>query len=277
MSGLIQEYFGLLSATGRSPATIRTYRAHLNQFSKWAKQAYGHCNWLEIDEAAIQSYVDYLQDLSLVESSINDELRVLKAYYSQLVSGGRMNYNPAAGVPFIDEPITGPRILTKAESFVLDRALLEMKNRRNACIVLTMKLAGLRTSEVIVLKPDDVVITQGKGFLVIRGTTFRRTVPMCKVLTHELGSYLHKERSLSKWLFPSYDEEPLTTRGVQHLVTILGNQLNIKGLTAQSLRNSYSKKLLDFGIHPDEVARLIGVARLNPRLLPGTGGGGERP
>lgn len=266
MSGFIQEYFELLSATGRSPATIRTYQSHLNQFSKWVRKTFGHCNWLEIDEATIQAYINYLQSLDLMESGINHELRALKIYYSHLVSEGRMAYNPAADIPFIDEPVTGPRILTKTESFVLDRALSQMKNRRNGCLILTLKLAGLRTSEVITLKPDDVKITGHKGFLIIRGTT-ARTVPMSKFLISNLGPYLMKERSLSTWLFPSSGEEQLTPRAVQHLLKLLGAQLNIKGLTAQCLRNSYAKKLLDLNIHPDTVAKLIGVSRINPQLL----------
>ncbi len=119
--------------------------------------------------------------------------------------------------------------------------------------------AGLRVSEVVKLKPED--IDTGRKLIHVKDAKGRkdRYTMLSDVALETTRSYL-KEYGQSKWLFPSHDKgKHITTRAVEKIFTNACKKANIKkNVTVHSLRHSFATHLLESGTDLRYIQELLG-------------------
>lgn len=266
---MIDEYFAHLAAMGKSPDTIKTYKTQLNKFFKWMEETGGTTDPKEIGSADVSEYRNYLQELNKKPATVNTARAVLEAFCAWMVSEGHMERNPVSKVRKVEQVQEAPKWLNKSERSRLLRVLEKEKDIRNIAIIHTLLLAGIRASELVVLKHDDILIKDRKGTIVIRkgkGNKWR-TIPIERDLREWLGRYMTEVHPTGKWLFPSQRGERLTYIGLYQLVQAIGEKAGIESLTPHMLRHTYCHDLIARGVDIGKVAVLAGHSKLETTLL----------
>ena len=138
------------------------------------------------------------------------------------------------------------------------------KSERDRLIALVGLGAGLRCSEIVRLRVEDVDVA-GQVLFVRLGKGKRdRYVPMPLLLANALRVWIGDR--LTGWVFPSprKADRPLTTRAVQYLVGRLKVAARIvRRCSPHTMRHSYATDLLRNRADITEVQRLLGHSSPN--------------
>ncbi|AUM64305.1 hypothetical protein C0R09_07035 [Brevibacillus laterosporus] len=267
---MINEYLNRLAAVGKSDNTIKTYRRQLTSFFTWLESNSDCSDPKSITSIDAVEYRRYLQETkNLKPASINTALATIEAFCIWMQKEGYINHNPLADVKRVEQVQEAPKWLTKNEKYRVIRTALNEKNKRNAAIILTLLMAGPRAEELINLKPEDVLISERKGSLVIRSGkgNKRRVVPIPNDLRKCLGEYLVMENATGKWLFRSQRADQLTYDGLYNLCVTIGKKANVEALTPHVLRHTYGHDLVVSGVRIDIVAKLMGHSKIDTTLI----------
>jgi site-specific recombinase XerD len=153
-----------------------------------------------------------------------------------------------------------PTVLSRDEVL---KFLDAIPNRKHRTLLTTCYAAGLRVSEVTVLKVSDIdstrrviFVRQGKG-------KKDRLVPLSQVLLVLLRQYWSEERP-REWLFPAERTgEPLSARSVNRVCKHALQRAGIaKKASVHTLRHSFATHLLDAGTNVRVIQLLLGHGSL---------------
>jgi len=158
-----------------------------------------------------------------------------------------------------------PIVLSKPEVLKLLSAITNLKHLAMLSLLYS---AGLRISEVVVLKSADIdssrmVINIRKG----KGGKDRQAILSKKVLLI-LRNYFKKYRPVP-WLFPGKSKlSPLSTRAVQHAFALAKKKAGIiKSVSPHTLRHSFATHLIEAGTNILLVQQLLGHEKLKTTLI----------
>lgn len=118
--------------------------------------------------------------------------------------------------------------------------------RRDAALLATMLLAGLRVHEAVKLRRDAVQEEHGKLRLVFAGKGGRvRTVTLPPTGARLLRGWLADPKAHPHWVFPGRRNEHLSIRAAQDIVYKRCRQAGLPGwLHAHSLRHTFASTLM---------------------------------
>ncbi|TLN00650.1 integrase [bacterium] len=266
---MIKVYLGHLIAEGKSEQTIKTYRLQLTKFFEWLKAQGGSDDPKETTSIDAVEYRNFLQEAGKKPATVNTALASIEAFCKWMQDEGYISHNPLAKVKRVDQVQEPPKWLTKNEKYRVIRAAMREKSKRNTAIIFTLLFAGLRVSELVSLKPDDVSLSERKGIIIVRAGkgNKRRVVPIPRDSRECLGEYLTGDRATGTWLFGSQRGEQLTVKGVQHLCTAIGKKADVEGLTPHVLRHTYCHDLVAKGVNIGWVAQVAGHAKVDTTMI----------
>lgn len=272
---MIDAYLDSLQAQGKSTATIKTYRTQLSLFFRWLEGKGYESNPKEITQFDIADYRNHLQEQGRLPRTVNTALAAIEAFCKWLVDEGHITFNPADRVKRIKQVTEPPKWLTRSERARLLRVAEREKDMRNTVLVLTLLMSGLRASELVNLKHDDIIIGERKGSIVVRHGkgNKRRTVPIERDLRNWLGKYITEVHPTGEWLFPSQRGERLTYDGLHSLCRNIGEKAKIDGLTPHMLRHTFGHELASRDVPLQVIASLMGHDSINTTMIyttPGT-------
>jgi site-specific recombinase XerD len=189
--------------------------------------------------------------------------RVSFSQLNQVTAGLRFFYAVTLGrpdvvhrLPYGKRPKTLPTVLAPDE---VTRLFEAAPNDRDRTLLRTAYALGLRISELVALRLDDidaarglVVVRQGKG-------AKDRLVPLSPRLLQELRAYWGRYRP-RPWLFAgARPGSHLSVGGVQRLVRRVAGRAGLsKPLSLHTLRHSYATHLLEAGCDLLTIQRLLG-------------------
>jgi site-specific recombinase XerD len=191
--------------------------------------------------------------------------RVSRAYHSQLISALRLFSSTVLGRRVEELPLERPRrerrlptVLSKAE---LRRFLAAVRNPKHLAILSIAYSAGLRVSEVVRLRLDD--LDRERGLLRVRGGKGRkdRITLLSGTALSLVDAYLEKVAP-GRWLFPgARPGSHLTARSVQQVTAVARRRAGIaKSITPHVLRHSFATHLLESGTDVRLIQELLGHA-----------------
>jgi integrase/recombinase XerC len=166
----------------------------------------------------------------------------------------------------VPEEKSAPKWLSRRELGALIRAVQKYGSKKEHALVVLLLHTGLRVSETVSLREQDVIIRERSGHVAVRqgkGGKYRE-VPLNATARRVLGEYLV---SLSgEWLFSGKNGGHLTTRAAQKTLEKYGRLVGIE-VTPHRLRHTFCKMLVDAGEALDRVAVLAGHENLNTTSL----------
>ncbi|MDO6821357.1 site-specific tyrosine recombinase/integron integrase [Zobellia sp. 1_MG-2023] len=227
--------------------TVKTYVHHfeifINHFHGIPPNA--------ITELEIRAYLQKLTRDGRSHSYLNQAVNSIKFYFEVVMGMPNRFYN-------IERPIRQkqlPKVLSKEEIL---RLIENTNNLKHRCIVSLLYSAGLRRSELLNLKIDDI---DGERMLIsvkaTKGNKDRMTV-LSPTLLINLRVYYKKYRP-ENYLFEGPDQKPYTASSVLKLTTSAAKRAGIrKKVTPHMLRHSFATHLLEDGTDLRHIQLLLG-------------------
>ena len=232
-----------------SPSTMKTYRQGLILFF------HAHSETLpqDINEEQIRNYLlNGVKNKKWSEATQNSYVNAIKFYYEKVLGGERRVYDVRARAP---EKLPG--VLSQEE---VKRLFEATKNPKHKLILMLIYAGGLRVSELVNLRKDDILIDRMQLF--IKGGKGRkdRYTLFSKKLLNQLTEYL-KTYNPAYWLFEGQDFGQYSVRSVQ---AILRQAVSRSGVnpyaTVHTLRHSFATHLLESGTDLRYIQQLLGHA-----------------
>ncbi len=260
----------------RSPQTIQNYDFYLRRFVRFAQEN-GVKHPKDIDQNLVRKYRLWLnrqtnrQGESLKANTTNYHLVALRSWLKYLAKRDvptmapekiELGKAPQRQVDFLDgqslEDFLNAPLKSKQGKIlqVRDKALIE-----------TLFSAGLRVSELVSLKRDNINLK--KDEFTVRGKGQKlRVCFLSNAAKHWLGQYFTMRKDTSPFLFIRHDRaakrsatepEPLTPRSVQRMVEKYARAAGItKRITPHTLRHSFATDLLMNGADIRSVQAMLG-------------------
>ena len=237
-----------LHLKGYSENTVKTYLQQFKDFQKF----YYDSDVTDLTEIEIRNYLLYLVEKKKVSKSYqNQAINAIKFFYEKILMEDRKVY-------YLERPMKEkrlPKVLSQENLMSIFEALDNIKHR---VMLMLIYAAGLRRSELLALRRDDVDIERNIVF--IRGGKGRkdRQSIMAQSLVPLLREYIDKY-SPSFWLFEGRTGERYSESSLQHVLKQAVEKAGInKNVTLHMLRHSFATHLLEAGTSTRYIQELLG-------------------
>jgi len=235
-----------LKIRGFSPLTGRNYSFFVEKFLlRINKKA------AEVNEDDAKLYLSELFDTKS-KNTIMLAAAALKFFYKEILK------KDFSGVKMPKKDSKLPEVLSKEE---VKKLIDSADNRKSRLIISFLYSAGLRVSELVNMKIEDLNLSDGTGW-VRRGKGAKdRLFKISENLTKELQEYLVEKKD-NRYIFSK--DEPLTTRNIQKIIKLTAKRAGLnKKITPHTLRHSFATHLLDNGVDIRMIQSLLGHSSLN--------------
>jgi len=237
-----------LKLKGYSTKTCKVYLGHINRFLFFSGKKVE-----QIDESNVQKYLLYLlENQNNSHSYVNQALSAIKFLAVNILKRDDLVIN----IPRTKKEHKLPDVLSQRE---VVKILSSIRNDKHRAILALTYSAGLRVSEVVSLKVEDIDsdrklihVKQGKG------RNDRYTV-LSEIALKILQQY-RKKYAPSDWLFPGPElDKHLTERTVQKVFEKACSKAGInKQVSVHTLRHSFATHLLEGGTDIRYIQELLG-------------------
>ncbi|MDP4277923.1 MAG: tyrosine-type recombinase/integrase [Bacteroidota bacterium] len=228
--------------------TIETYKSLFEEFINY----YYRFDIASIDEPMIIAFMRYLVIERKVSISYqNQAINAIKFYYERVLGGQRKVY-------LVDRPRQEKGLPTVLSEDEVCAILTSTSNLKHKTILMTIYSAGLRVSEAINLKIEDIDskrmqirVEQSKG------KKDRYTLLSVKTL-EMLRTYFNVYKP-KYWLFEGPKGEQYSARSIQCILKSSVEKTSIKKhVTVHTLRHSFATHLLENGTDLRYIQTLLG-------------------
>ncbi|HLC61373.1 MAG TPA: site-specific tyrosine recombinase/integron integrase [Candidatus Nanoarchaeia archaeon] len=240
-----------LKIRGFSEKTVGAYIYHNKNFLNFIKKEPNL-----VDENDAKRYIAYLMaERKLKPKSVNLMLSSMKFFYKEIIQNQAFN---AVKAPKVEKKI--PTVLTKDE---IKRMLDATSNPKHKLLIEFMYSAGLRVSECVSMKLDDLDIAEKMGKIRHgKGNKERYIILSNNLITH-LREYIPGKKDSSPYIF-SVNNRPITIRQAQKVVKEAAKKAGIrKRVFCHALRSSFATHLLENGTDIRVIQELLGHSDLS--------------
>jgi len=253
MNEIIEEYKVWLEIQGKSKNTIKTYSGIIKKFLEFLIN-----NGIIItDTKSINDSLDknlilkFLAEIKVKKKLDSNSLRLyVRAISSFLKFLDNESLAKNIKAPKVDKRL--PKFITYDE---LNKLLENANNYRDKLIIKFLFYTGVRVSELIKIKKNDIIFEE--GFVKVYGKGGKeRIVPIPKELLNELKDYINKINTENIF--------PLSSRQVERIIKNVAEKAGInKKVTPHVLRHSLATTLLSKGVDIRYIQEILGHSSLN--------------
>ena len=251
---LINKFKNELNIEGYSLKTIDIYSLYLNLFQKYISK-----DLKEVKSDDIVNYLSYLKVEHKVSSAtINLVLSIIKHFYNDFL---KKNIMIDIKLPRKRKKI--PVVLTSLE---IKQLLKAIKSQRNKLIVEFIFSTGVRISECVNMKIDDLDFKEYVGKVVSGKGNKDRLIIISKKWVLDYKKYLEKRNKKinSEYLFCNSTGKKLSVDTIQKFLKKAAKDANIaKRVSPHVLRHSFATNLLENDVNIRYIQQLLGHANLN--------------
>jgi len=200
----------------------------------------------------IVRYQDYLVNRKKVAvSTQNQAINALKCYYENIAGWDKFTYTISR--PRKEKQL--PKVIS--ESDVL-RMIRICDNLKHKFIISMLYAAGLRMSELLNLRKQDILIE--KNIIFVRSGKGKkdRTTLLAEHLKPMLYQYL-KSYKPNYWLFEGPNRSKYSSSSVNSIIKTMSKRAGItQNVSAHMLRHSFATHLLEQGLDLRYIQQLLG-------------------
>jgi integrase/recombinase XerD len=257
----------LLVERGLSANTIASYGRDIAQFVEFAGEMGTDCP-TAITEDLLTQFLARLRRERYATASVARKLAAVRAFLKFLQREGEVAGDLAGSVEYPRPAKPLPKTLTEGEIVRLLRQpnTSEDAGLRNRAMLETLYATGLRVSELVGLRADDVNPAAGFVRCVGKGSK-ERVVPIGEVAVQTIQLYLDKCRprflkgGRSEYLFLTNRGGPMTRVGFWKIVKKYARAAGItRHVTPHVLRHSFATHLLEHGADVRSIQEMLGHA-----------------
>jgi len=250
---------------GLSRNTILSYNQDLKEFMAYLKTK-ELSSWNKIDRFVILDYLQYENKQNKARNSVIHAVSTLRRFFRYLMQEKFISENPMVQVSSPKQAHPLPQVLTETEvNSLLDAPDTSTKyGCRDRAILETMYATGLRVSELVHLKLDDLHLEMGLIQTLGKGNK-ERIIPIGDVAIDWLNRYLRDSRPQllknrqSPYVFLNAHGSGLSRQSIwkkiKQYVALVGIK---KDVTPHTLRHSFATHILENGADLRVLQELLG-------------------
>lgn len=274
MKNHLEEYLHYLKIErGLSENTIQSYKRDLSQYFSFLDEK-EISSWEQVDRYLVLDFLEFLRNEGKSSATIIRMVSSLRKFH-QFLRQERMTDNDP--MQHIDTPKKTQRLpktlsIKEVEKIIESPDTNDALGIRDRAILEVMYATGLRVTELITLKLDDLHLSLGLLQTVGKGDK-ERIIPLGDVAIKWVNLYLEKSRTelLAKnkkdktnILFLNYKGEGFTRQGIWKNLKVYVTQAGVeKEVTPHTLRHSFATHLLENGADLRVVQELLGHADIS--------------
>lgn len=249
---MLDKFCSYLSEKGCSKKTVETYGQAVGGYMDWYQATFGE-PFQKLYRANVLDYISYLRTVrKLVNRSVNTKLAALQNLNDYLIAAGIQTETVLSKQDYlkVQTSYANPSIISREQVETFRQRVLEGSGKRNYAIVTIMAYAGLRISECLALRPEDVslaakeiTVRSGKG-----GKT--RVVFIGDKVVNAVKEYLAECPDTGRpYLFVSRRGGPLSREQINRICNDYSDTI-----TPHMLRHFYCSAAIEAGFSINEVA-----------------------
>lgn len=252
-----------------SDLTINGYDYEITKFLDYLND--NHLDYKKINLDMIRNYLKYLDSLKYKKNSISKNLSSLRSYYKFLTEEKVVLNNPFKNISNPKKDKKLPDFLNYEEINILfDSAdTTTPLGLRNRCILELLYDTGIRVSELVNLKINDIEFDKKIINILGKGKK-ERIVYYGDYLQEVLEKYINDSRKyllnnkLSEYLILNNNGSKITTRGVEYIIDKMVNEAAIKHkISPHVLRHTFATHMLNGGADIKSIQQLLGHESLS--------------
>jgi integrase/recombinase XerD len=225
--------------------------------------------WLKVGEEDLIKFIHLQSRTGLSSRSLARLISSLKSFYRFLVREGAVKRNPAANLSYPKSWFSLPKFLTveEVETLLNQPDERDLRGTRDKAMLELIYAAGLRVTELLTLKPEDLNLDD--RFLLCMGKGGKqRIIPIGKSASSAVRSYLSKARPRllkrpSEFLFLTSRGKAFTRQGFWKLLRAYARKAGLgPKISPHILRHSFATHLLERGADLRSVQLMLGHSQI---------------
>lgn len=247
--------------------TIENYERDLILFYDFLRSE-GLEDILAVDYKIIRNYLRYLFMKKYSKKSVSRHISSLRAFYKFMYKKGKINVNPML-------LISSPKMDKKLPKFVYYNDLEKLFkvpfgkdffSRRDRLILELFYATGIRVSEIVEVKIDDILFSKNMIKITGKGNK-ERIVIFGKVCENQLKDYLKIREELkinSEYLILNKNYKKMSPRGIEYVLDKIVKKSGINiSVSPHTLRHTFATHMLNEGADLKTVQELLGHENLS--------------
>lgn len=268
MDELVTEYTTYLASEKmKSNNTIQSYSSDVLNYLYYLQNVKGITDIKNVTTEDVKNYLAYLKKMGYSPSSSSRALSTLKSFHKFLVLEHYIKHNPTLSIstPKIDKKL--PNVLSVEEVMMLLNSLNDDTpyNARNRAMIEVMYGTGLRVSELVNLKLNELHLTSKMISTTGKGSK-ERIVPINDYASKVLRDYIVKYRPElvkngkdNNFIFLNNQGQPLSRQSFFLILKRLAKDAGIeKEISPHTLRHSFATHLLEAGTDLRYIQEMLG-------------------
>ncbi|SHH42276.1 tyrosine-type recombinase/integrase [Tepidibacter thalassicus] len=253
-----------LKNEGKSENTIKSYIRHIKLYLKWFEDSFGS-EFKKLYRENVLDYKSFLKNIKKDSAkTINVKLAALTKFNEFLIEQNIQNDIVVSKKDNIkiQSQGTNPTDINKTDVEKFRQIVLEKGSKRDYAIITLLAYSGLRISEALNLKLDDVNLA-AKEILVRSGKGDKqRIVYINDKIVNAIKSYIRERNSESSYLFVSRQSDKLNRTRVNQVFNKFSDKI-----TPHKLRHFWCTHALECGYSVHEVANQAGHSNIHTTLI----------
>ena len=259
----MKEFEEYLRRIGKSKNNALTYCRNIRMYFSWCRDSFGS-EPKKLYRSNVLEYISYMRNIrGYSPKSVNNHLSALRCLNKYLVQSGRQSDMAVLDSDFMKVQIqyASPCSVDKKEVEAFRQRMLESGSKRDFAIVTLLVYAGLRRSECVNLKLDQVDLI-AKEIRVIGKGDKQRLVYINDRIAAAIREYLKERNADSPYLFASRQCAKLSASRINQIF----NQYS-DTITPKTLRHFFCSNALENGYSIHEVANQAGHSNVQTTLI----------
>ncbi len=256
--------FSLIGEQAKSKNTILSYRRDVMQYINFLKEKKIY-DITKTDRATVLTYLLYLRKDGKATSTISRRLAALRSFYMYIIDSGVKMKDPTQNLETPQVVRKMPQVLTRNE---IDKLLsapqcIDFKGYRDKAMLELLYATGIKVSELISLKIDDINLLE--GYIRCRTASHERIVPLGHLAAAATQNYLEFAREHMTltpsvdFLFLNCNGSRLSRQGFWKILKSYKESAGIKkDITPYTLRHSFATHLLENGADLEAISKMLG-------------------
>jgi len=266
MDDLTQKYIDyLLIEKGLSNNTVESYSADLAEYIGYLEKN-KIFNLEHTDTATILGWLVHLTRKGLSPKSRARHLITIRGFYRFLINEKLVGTNPVKNVDIPKTGLSLPKVMSikEVEKLLKTPAIKKPRGLRNLAMMEIIYGAGLRVSELIMLRTTDINLDSGLVRVMGKGSK-ERIIPIGSHAREVTRNWIENARPRllnnmpSDYLFVARAGKPMTRQAFWKIIKKYATLANIaKNITPHTFRHSFATHLLEGGADLRSVQTMLG-------------------
>jgi integrase/recombinase XerD len=253
--------------------TLAAYHNDLSQFVEYLDETMPNLReWSKVSQQDITNYILHLKELEYTSATVARKVAAIKSFFHFLASSNVITDDPTVT---LSSPRVYKRLPHTLSQDEVERLLAQParndspRGLRDAALLEMLAATGMRVSEMVSLKLDDINLANATVQVPAR-TGKRRTIPILARVVTALQQYLGRGR-------PQFVRDPeeqavflnprgtqLTRQGLWLIIKRYVEQAGIKeDVTPHTLRHSFAAQMLAGGANLRDVQERLGHSNIS--------------